>query len=76
MGQGVHVQELPGIGKRFDIDLGRGGGPRVSVVVRRSGTRDLYVFDSHGDEPAAVIELTEEQARKVAAVLTGTFFEA
>ncbi|AVT33195.1 potassium transporter TrkA [Plantactinospora sp. BC1] len=73
MGQGVHVQELPGIGKRYDIDLGHGG-TRVSVVVRRDGTRDLYVFTSRSDEPTAVVELTEEQSRKVGAVLGGTFF--
>ncbi|MBF9131777.1 potassium transporter TrkA [Plantactinospora sp. S1510] len=73
MGQGVHVQELPGIGKRYDIDLGHGG-DRVSVVVRRDGTRDLYVFTARSDEPTAVIELSEEQSRKVGAVLSGTFF--
>jgi TrkA domain protein len=73
MGQGVHVQELPGIGKRYDIDLGHGG-DRVSVVVRRDGTRDLYVFNARSDEPTAVIELSEEQSRKVGAVLSGTFF--
>ncbi|MDG4832633.1 potassium transporter TrkA [Solwaraspora sp. WMMD1047] len=75
MGQGVHMQELPGIGKRYDIDLGRGG-DRVSVVVRRDGTRDLYVFTTRSEDPTAVIELSEEQARKVSAVLSGTFFEA
>jgi K+/H+ antiporter YhaU regulatory subunit KhtT len=75
MGQGVHMQELPGIGKRYDIDLGRGG-DRVSVVVRRDGTRDLYVFTTRSEDPTAVIELTDEQARKVGAVLSGTFFEA
>ncbi|MGI5214446.1 potassium transporter TrkA [Plantactinospora sp. CA-290183] len=73
MGQGVHVQELPGIGKRYDIDLGHGG-DRISVVVRRDGTRDLYVFTTRSDDPTAVIELTEEQSRKVGAVLSGTFF--
>ncbi|HEX6576771.1 MAG TPA: hypothetical protein VF082_00275 [Jiangellaceae bacterium] len=74
MGQGVHMQELPGIGKRYDIDLGRRDS-RVSVVVRRDGTRDLYVFTSRSADPT-VIELDEEQARKVSAVLGGTFFEA
>lgn len=76
MGQGVHMQELPGIGKRYDVDLGRRD-QRVSVVVRRDGTRDLYVFtDGSSDEPTAVLELTEEQARKVGAVLSGTFFSS
>jgi K+/H+ antiporter YhaU regulatory subunit KhtT len=75
MGQGVRVQELPGIGTRYDIDLGRPD-QRLSVVVRSSGTRDLYVFASESADPTAVIELSEEQARKVGAVLARTFFEA
>lgn len=75
MGQGVHMQELPGVGKRYDVDLGSPS-QRVSVVVRRDGIRDLYVFTSRSDEPTAVLELTEEQARKVGALLAGTFFEA
>lgn len=75
MGKGITLQELPGIGRRYDIDLGRPD-QRVSVVVRQGGLRDLYVFTGRSDEPTAVIELTEEQARKVGAVLAGTFFEA
>jgi K+/H+ antiporter YhaU regulatory subunit KhtT len=74
MGQGVHMQELPGIGKRYDIDLGSPT-QRISVVVRHGDIRDLYVFTSKGDEPTAVLELTREQALKLGAVLTGTFFE-
>jgi TrkA domain protein len=69
------VQELPGIGKRYDIDLGRPD-QRISVIVRGGGVRDLYVFASASDEPTAVIELSEEKARKLAAVLSETFFEA
>jgi K+/H+ antiporter YhaU regulatory subunit KhtT len=73
MGKGVHIQELPGLGTRYDVDL-HSGGNRVSIVVSRDGKRHLYVFTSRGDEPAAVVELTEEQARKIGAVLSGTFF--
>ena len=73
MGKGVHIQELPGLGTRYDVDL-HNGGQRVSIGVARDGKRHLYVFTSGGDEPAAVVELSEEQARKVGAVLAGTFF--
>ncbi|WP_127504365.1 potassium transporter TrkA [Actinoplanes solisilvae] len=74
MGKGVHIQELPGLGTRYDVDL-RSGGERVSIVVSRDGKRHLYVFTSGGtDDPAAVVEMTEDQARKVGAVLAGTFF--
>jgi K+/H+ antiporter YhaU regulatory subunit KhtT len=75
MGKGVHVQQLPGIGTRYDIDLGRPD-QRLSVVVRSGGIRDLYIFTSTSADPTAVIELSEEQARKVSAVLAQTFFEA
>lgn len=75
MGKGVHVQDLPGVGKRYDIDLGRPD-QRISVVMRSGGVRDLYVFASASADPTAVIELSEEQARKVGAVLAATFFEA
>lgn len=73
MGKGVRIQELPGLGTRYDVDL-HSGGERVSIVVSRDGKRHFYVFTSPSDEPAAVIELTEEQARKIGAVLAGTFF--
>ncbi len=74
-GDEVRVEDLPGVGKRYDIEL---AGPqrRIAVVVRNGGTRDLYVFASAEAEPTAVVELSEEQARKVAAVLSATFFEA
>ena len=73
MGKGVHIQELPGVGTRYDIALGSGG-QRVSIVASKDGKRHLYVFETSGDDPTAVLELTEEQARKVGAVLAGTFF--
>lgn len=74
MGHGVHAQDLPGIGRRYDLDLGRSS-ERISVVVRNDRTRDLYVFADGGGEPAVAVELSEEQARKLGALLAGTFFE-
>lgn len=75
MGSGVRVQDLPGVGKRYDLAVGPRK-QRLSVVVRQDGVRDLYAFAERGDEePAAVIEMTEEQARILAAVLSATFFD-
>lgn len=71
MGEGVHVQQLMGIGTRYDL-AGRGAA-RVSVVVHRDGHRELYVFENRGEEPTAVIPLTLEQARLLGAVLSGTY---
>ncbi|KXK62788.1 potassium transporter TrkA [Micromonospora rosaria] len=73
MGKGIVSQDLPGIGTRYDVDLGSRS-QRLSIVVRRDGVRDLYIFTSGSDDPVAVIELTDEQARKVGALLVGTYF--
>ncbi|MFC7405465.1 hypothetical protein [Georgenia alba] len=74
MGKGVNVVELYGVGKRYDI--GVTGGHRVSVVARRDGKHELYVFDKGNEEPLAVVALDEEEAKLLAAVLTGTYFHA
>jgi TrkA domain protein len=72
MGDDVHVVELFGIGKRYDVGCSRG--QRVSVVVHKDGTREIYVFESGADEPTATVRLGEGEARKIGAILAGTYF--
>ena len=73
MGHGVHVTELYGIGTKYEI--AGSGGHRLAVVVHKDGTRELYAFESGAQtEPSAVIRLDEGEAKRVAAVLSGTFF--
>lgn len=73
VGHGVEVTELFGIGTKYEIACG--GGQRLVIVVRKDGARELYAFqDAKDNEPDAVIRLDEEQARRVAAVLGGTYF--
>jgi K+/H+ antiporter YhaU regulatory subunit KhtT len=73
MGHGVHVTELMGIGTKYEISCTHR--QKLAVIVHKDGTRELYAFDKgRYDEPAAVIRLDEDEARRVAAVLGGTFF--
>jgi K+/H+ antiporter YhaU regulatory subunit KhtT len=72
MGQHVKVQQLPGIGVRYDL-AGSRVPQRVSVVVFKDGHRELYAFEEGGSDPAAVIELSEEHARLLGAVLNGSY---
>jgi TrkA domain protein len=72
MGLHVKVQELPRIGTRYDL-AGARVPQRVSVVVHKDGHRELYAFEAAGTDPTAVIELTEDQARLLAAVLNGSY---
>ncbi len=69
----IHEQELPGIGKRYDQVTEDG---LVSVVIHHSGRRDLYVTekDSRRREPT-VVTLTDDQARRLGAVLAGAYFQ-
>ncbi|MCF6506834.1 potassium transporter TrkA [Blastococcus sp. MG754426] len=74
MGRHVKIQELMGIGKRYDLGV-LGGGQRVSVVLHKDGHRELYAFEKSAEEPSAVLELSDDESRMLGAVLAGTYFE-
>ena len=68
----IHEQTLPGIGLRYDVtvDLKR----RLSIVVSRTGARELSISDLDAEEPTAVVSLSQAQALAVAALLSGARF--
>jgi TrkA domain protein len=68
----VSQQDLPGIGRRFDV-AGEDGA-RVSVVMHHSGRVDLYARTRRQDEPTTV-SFTDDQARRLGAVLSGAYFK-
>ena len=72
MGHGVHVTELFGIGTKYEIDSS--GDHRLAVIAHKDGTRELYAFEPGRDSGPLVIRLDEEEAKRVAAVLSGTFY--
>jgi len=69
----VHEQDLPGIGRKFEILVGKGD--RIDVVIHHSGRRDLYVFERGAEDPSTVVKLTDDQARRLGAVLSGAYFK-
>lgn len=69
----MHEQELPGIGKRYDQTTEDG---QISVVIHHSGRRDLYVTEKTGrSRVPTVVTLTDDQARRLGAVLAGAYFQ-
>jgi TrkA domain protein len=62
---------LPGIGRRYEVDAGRS---RVVTVVHNTGRRDLYVFGGGEPEPTCGIQLDDAEARRLGAILGGTYF--
>lgn len=69
----INEEELPGIGRRYEIIASRG--QRVVLIIHHSGRRDLYIMDRHRDDPECVVELTDDQARRIGAILGGAFFK-
>jgi TrkA domain protein len=68
----VSEQELPGIGRRYEL-VGIEGTHAV-VVLHHSGRRELYLLPPRATEPAASITLTDRQARNLGAILAGAYF--
>jgi TrkA domain protein len=68
----VRETRLPGVGSKFTLRTARGD--KVSAIVHLDGMRELY-HSPHGDdgEPCA-IELNDEEARQVGAILVGAVY--
>jgi TrkA domain protein len=47
----------------------------VSVVIHHSGRRDVYLSDPTGHLPPSVATLSDDQARRLGAVLAGAYFQ-
>jgi TrkA domain protein len=63
---------LPGIGVKYGFRTGQGA--RLAVIQHNDGNRDVYYYAHPGDdEPAAVIELHDDEARQLGAVLGGAY---
>ncbi len=63
---------LPGVGTKFGFETAHGA--RVAVIQHVDGTRELYVFEHpDDDEPRAVLQLEDEEARQLGAVLGGAY---
>ena len=66
------VDDLPGIGRRYEMTGSNGG--RITVVIHHSGRRVVYGLNAGADQASAV-ELSDHQARKLGAILGGAFFK-
>jgi TrkA domain protein len=63
---------LPGIGVKYGFRTGQGA--RLAVIQHNDGNRDVYYYaHPNDDEPAAVIELHDDEARQLGVVLGGAY---
>ncbi len=69
----VREVELPGIGMKFSFETEEG--ETLSVVIHKTGRREIYRFLPNRETPESVIELSDEEARELGAILIGTHFQ-
>jgi TrkA domain protein len=63
---------LPGIGFKYAFKTAQGG--RLSVILHNDGQREIYFYRrADDDEPRAVIELHDDEARQLGAILGGAY---
>jgi TrkA domain protein len=63
---------LPGVGTKFSFVTVHHA--RLAVIQHVDGTQELYVFRRRGDdEPTAVVQLEDDEARQLGAVLGGAY---
>ncbi|MBW3593081.1 MAG: potassium transporter TrkA [Actinobacteria bacterium] len=68
----VTQTRLPGVGTKFT--LATTGGARLAVIQHNDGIREVYYFARQDDdEPAAVIQLEDDEARQLGAVIGGAY---
>ena len=68
----VEEVELPGVGRKFTIRPSAGG--ELVIVVHHGGRREVLYYGGAADEPDAVLDLTDEEARELGAILGGVLF--
>jgi TrkA domain protein len=63
---------LPGVGVKYAFGTAQGG--RIAVILHNDGQRDIYYYRRSGDDdPTAVIELHDDEARQLGAILGGAY---
>jgi TrkA domain protein len=68
----IRETRLPGVGVKFTVLPVHGG--RVAVIQHNDGMREIYAFRRRDDdEPAIVLQLEDDEARQLGAILGGAY---
>jgi TrkA domain protein len=70
----VYETDVPGIGKKFELDLG--GSARAVVLLHHDGRVEVFRRESPDADSEKVFDLTQGQANRLGSILEGAYFEA
>jgi len=69
----VRESDLPGIGKKYQIETG--AGDNMVVVIHDDGNRELYRLDEEENETKCVMTLNDEESRQLAGIIGGLSYK-
>jgi TrkA domain protein len=70
----VYESEVPGVGRKFELELT--GGESVVVVVHHDGRCELFRRDGPDADGEKILDLKGEQANRLGSILEGAYFES
>ncbi|MEW6425156.1 MAG: TrkA C-terminal domain-containing protein [Bacillota bacterium] len=70
---GIKEAELPGLGKKYQVELE--SGESVVVVIYDEGHRELFYFPADESEPACSFTMTDQEARQIGSIIGGAFYQ-
>ncbi|GAB3690150.1 cation:proton antiporter regulatory subunit [Salinarchaeum chitinilyticum] len=69
----VIESDLPGVGKKHEVDLGDGSS--LVIVTHNTGQRELYRKPDDDADSEKLVELSDRMARMVGTILEGAYFQ-
>jgi TrkA domain protein len=69
----VYESDLPGVGKKFEIDLDDES--QLVVVIHNTGKRELFVRQDPDADSEKILELSDKLARQVGTIMEGAYFQ-
>lgn len=69
----IYESDLPGVGKKHEIDLGDGS--RLVIVTHNTGKREVFLRPDEDADSEKLFELSDRLARTVGTVLEGAYFQ-
>lgn len=69
----VYEADLPGVGKKHEIELGDGA--RLVVVTHNTGKREVFRREDPDADATKLFELSDRLARQVGTILEGAYFQ-
>jgi TrkA domain protein len=71
----VFESEIPGVGRKFEIELEADEGARLVVLLHHDGRREVFRRPGPEADSEKLFDLDARTARRLGSILTGTNFE-